>query len=117
MSVIISFNHHHILKVKNSTFEILYNFLLEHTENNNIILNENLKKFIEDLYLGAYGYCFDFAKYLKNGQDGKLFLSWLRIAIEKMNDVFIEPYRQERMQLLWNFYHELEKYIKELPNE
>ena len=114
MSVQYFCNGKEILHTKTSDIDFIHRIIQDHIFEKNISLSPNLENLMAHLEAGGGGVGVDFADYLKTKKDAQEFISLLKMGIKGIENVFVPPYKEKRMQLLWNFYHELVKYAEEL---
>jgi hypothetical protein len=103
MSVKIRWKDHEILHLKNVTYSIIYESLLQNIENNNVKLTPALQLLIDELYLGIDGIGTDISRFLKNSEDIRIFCNLLQRAITEVQFQFIEPYKHDIVNRLNNF--------------
>ena len=115
MSVRMWLEKKQILHTKTSDIDCIHRIIEDYICEKDINLSSSLDDLMVHLEPGSGGVGIDFSEYLKTKKDAQLFMHLLKIGIQGMENIFVSPYKEKRMKILWNFYDELVKYAQKLP--
>jgi hypothetical protein len=113
MAVMIYCNRKIILYSRSSTFEMIYQKIVNRQLEQDLIFPDNVQTLIDYLYNACYGAGSDIADYLKTSSDASFFAKLIKISIEESIHQ-IPSLTEETKKKLWNFHHEIEAYSKTL---